>query len=70
MIQSHRRVVSIPKDATTCEHPSLVELVECELCQGKGVLYDPEMRRKYKAQPIPWNSRIRERETFVVGYDQ
>jgi hypothetical protein len=69
-IQSHRRVVEVPRDATTCEHPSMAELVECRVCEGRGVLIDAEQRRHYGVEPIPWDHPARSRSSFIEGLDR
>jgi hypothetical protein len=69
-VQSHRTVIELPAERTRCEHPSLAELVECEVCQGRGSLYDPEQRAHYGVEVIPWRNPRRGRATFVEGYDR
>ena len=65
-VRSHRPVVAIPRDATTCDHFDLESLVLCTICEGRGALVNAEMRRHYKAEPIPWNHPARQ-QTWVVG---
>lgn len=71
-VQSHRQQYEVSRAAADHEHGSLLEMIECPVCErnpSAGRIVDMEQRHHYKAEPLPWNSKIRERETFIPGMD-